>query len=71
MAPTGIATSLGYIFNGNPSTFNNRLEIRSPSGAGTTFCDPNNNNNNNSTGLPTVLVGAGGFRRRFWPALGC
>ena len=53
--PTGSATTYDYVFNGTPSPFRNRLEIRSPESAGAAFCDPANNN---STGLPTRLVGS-------------
>jgi hypothetical protein len=38
--PTGAATFVNYIFNGNPSTFRNRLEVNGTPVGGTT-CYPN------------------------------
>lgn len=36
--PSGTATAVGYIFNDNPSSFLNRLEITCVDGIGTSYC---------------------------------
>ena len=58
--PSGIASAVGYNFNGNPSTFRNRLEINgtpgSGGGVGTNYCTPGVPN---STGSPGHIRGTG------------
>jgi hypothetical protein len=54
--PSGIATAIGYEFNGASSTFRNRLEIRgSLDGLGTSYCTPAAN----STGVPGQISASG------------
>lgn len=57
--PSGVATALNYEFNGNPSSFFNRLEINGTPGMGTlgtAYCDPAVPN---STGASGVLEADG------------
>lgn len=53
--PTGLATAIGYLYNGNPSGFYNSLEIQCVGDVGTNYCIATSN----STGSSSTISATG------------